>query len=78
MKNILLCCAALPLLAGVCWGSPQASAQQASADQLQKYVVVHSIRFLASVESLTNAQANCTIQTASGAASMQCHPTSNT
>jgi hypothetical protein len=42
---------------------------------LQKYVVVHSIRFIASVESLTNAQANCTIQTASGAASMQCHPT---
>jgi hypothetical protein len=75
MKNILLCCAAVLLLTGVCWGAPQTSAQPSSGGPLQKYVVVHSIRFLASVESLTNAQANCTIQTASGAASMQCHPT---
>jgi PEGA domain len=69
----LFCCAALPLLACVCWAA-RTPVPQTSGDQIQRFVVVHSIHFVARTETVTNAEANCSIETAEGAASMECHP----
>src|SRR5580658_1234668 len=74
MKNIVLCLAALALFAGASWGAQKKGQDQASADTAQRFVVMHSDRFIAPTETLTNAEANCSIVTALGAASMQCRP----
>jgi PEGA domain len=74
MKKIVLSLAVLPLLAGAAWGAPQPPQEQAAAGQIQKFVVRSSNHFVAPVETLTNAEANCSIDTAPGAASMSCRP----
>jgi hypothetical protein len=77
MKRLLVCLAAVPLLACMCWGAPN-PAPQAGGGSVQSFVVVHSKHFVAGAETVTNAEANCSIETAQGAASMECHPKSVT
>ena len=73
MKNTLLCFAVLTLFAGSAWGAQKKAQEQPIGDE-QRFVARQSNHFIAPTEALTNAEANCVIDTAAGAASMRCRP----
>jgi hypothetical protein len=69
MTNKLLRVALLSLLACACLG-----AQQTTAGAPQQFTVLRTGRLIAPSENATNADTNCSIIGAGGAATMQCHP----
>jgi PEGA domain len=67
------CFAALSFMACLSCAAAQA-APQAPSEQARQFTVLRTGHLVAGTESLTNAEANCSIAGAGGGATMQCRP----
>jgi len=73
MRNKIPCFAAFSFMACFSFAVVQA-APQAPNEQAQQFTVLRTGRLVAGTQDLTNAEANCSIAGAGGAATMQCRP----
>jgi PEGA domain len=77
MKRILRF-AALGLMASLPSAALAAAPPQASGADAQRFAVLHAGHLVAAVESLTNAEAHCSVAVVAGVAGMQCRSAGGT